>query len=303
MDDDQADIVKRLEELESWKKNLIYRVGLAAFVLTLAAAIFGISLSSIKDNIDLVQEDVEGLTNEVSNLHDHASEAAAVADDALLKAGTLEEAVARSQAASDAAETSSRKAKSALDDIRTSLEVATDSSQKAEEYSKKALAGVEQGRVLMEQIQIAVQEAHQSSQTAQAVVKVVEDNSRELDLAIVGARHDIDEALKVINTKSKSAGRSQSSTTQSRSQAAPKVINVHVSSTGAKVTLKSGQTSLRTIKIREIGYKGTVYIPSGYSAVVHVTGTGNRIYVSKPLRGWVSMQSSGTGNKLIESMF
>lgn len=47
-------------------------------------------------------------------------------------------------------------------------------------------------------------------------------------------------------------------------------------------------------------YKEAVYIPDGYLARVIVTGTLNKIYISRSLKGKVTLNSTGFRNKLVD---
>ncbi len=282
-------LLDRIDTLEKWKKDIVWRSAIVIFIAVIAGGVFGLKLSGINDSINDTQEKIGTLSGELNDLSELADKASSQAKRALILVGDLEVAVGSSKKASMDAAESSTAAKLSLQEVKDAVDKSIVSSNNAEKSSKQALDSAVETRELLNQIHAAVEQASESAREAKATAKVVEDNTREFDVALDRAVNELTSLFKSATKKSPKQN--------------PKrwgVIKIQITGAYSKVTLKPGISTLRSVNITSTGYNGAVYIPDGYIAQITATGAFNKIYVSKELQGRATLDSTGIGNKLID---
>jgi len=289
MEELQKKLLERIDDLEKWKKDILWKSAILIFAAVVACGLFGIKLSGVHDSINSTKSEIEALNSKLTGLRKLAAASATEANRALILVGDLEVAVASSQKASFDAAESSTNAKLTLQEIKDAVDSSVVSSRRAEASSKLALNSVNETKRLLRQINASVQKANDSANAAKVTAKVLEVNLREYDIAMSRAEEKVESIIKATYTQKPRIP-----------QHNQRVIEVIIKGNGNEVTLKSGRSSLKTVTIAETGYTGVVYIPDGYTVLINVGGVGNDIYVTKPLQGRVSMHSKGIGNSLIE---
>lgn len=293
--DQSSDIEKRIEALESWKKSLVHRWGLALFVVAVAGVFFQLQSCRIDSRIASLDEQIKARAGELAKIEAAAKAAEQTADRAMARAGDLQEAVGASQRASSQAAQFSQESRLALTEIKDAVTRIEASSTNAEASSKKAMDSSQATRALLTEVQEAVARATAAAQRAEAVATEAEKKFRQLDVALVDATTRLAaERDRVV------AAMKQEARAQQPQDEESKVILVSVSGMGSKVTLREGVTSLRKVNLSSMDYEGTVYIPKGYSAVVTSTGMDVTIFISPELRGRVSVNAGGMNNRVVE---